>query len=368
LRAGNCAHTDAAIHSAMPELPTTMKRLVLSAPSMEMKQVTLTVEEVPVPVPKSGEVLIQVSAAPINPSDYGVWRFTAPEKCPMAIGNEGSGVVVASGGGMTTALWAAVGSKVGFVKLPYGQGAYSEYVVATAATGVFPMDDGPADIEQAASFFVNPYTAVGIFDTIKQMGVNGMIHTAAASQLGQMMVKLAKERGVTLINVVRRAEQAETLRALGAEHVVVSSTVGWEKELAALIADHKITVAFDAIAGETSGTLLSMLPPKGTCFVYGGLSSQPVGNINPIEMIYHKKQIKGWLLTNWLTEGGLLRTLGRLRRARKLVNPGLKAGGWAESKFVDCELETAWSRFIEMYESSGFTDRKLRIRFGSSQP
>ena len=163
------------------EIPATMKRLVLTTPDEDMSKVVLSVEEVPVPKPRSGELLIKVAAAPINPSDYGVWRNTKPERCPLAIGNEGSGVVVASGGG-SARIVAGVGTKVGFVNLPKGQGAYSEYGTVSAMTGTFPL---PADleVELAASFFVNPYTVFGILDTVQQRGATGLVHTAAASQV-----------------------------------------------------------------------------------------------------------------------------------------------------------------------------------------
>jgi len=290
-----------------------------------------------------------------------VWRNTHPDKCPLPIGNEGSGVVVASGGGLAPLL-CGVGTKVGFVNVPKGQGAYSEYVTAAAMTGVFPME-ADLQVEAAASFFVNPYTVVGMLDTAAQLGAKAIVHTAAASQVGQMLVKLAKQRGVTLINVVRREEQAALLRSIGAQLVVVTDAPGWEATLAALIAEHKATVAFDAIAGETTGKMVSALPPKSTTFVYGGLSREPVGGVNPIDLIYHRKQLKGWLLTNWVLAGGMFSTLPRLRAARLLVNPGLKPGGWAESKFIDCTLDGMFERFLAMYNTSGFTDAKLRIRF-----
>eukprot|EP00310_Coccolithus_braarudii_P014691 CAMPEP_0183340676 /NCGR_PEP_ID=MMETSP0164_2-20130417/7147_1 /TAXON_ID=221442 /ORGANISM="Coccolithus pelagicus ssp braarudi, Strain PLY182g" /LENGTH=347 /DNA_ID=CAMNT_0025510851 /DNA_START=95 /DNA_END=1138 /DNA_ORIENTATION=+ len=340
-----------------------MRRLVLATPSPEKdaRKIELKIEEVPIPVPRAGEVLIKVVAAPVNPSDYGEWFNTAPSKCPMVVGKEGCGIVVASGS-ITTKIWTSVGQKVGFVNLPKGQGSYSEYVTAPAATSIFPMpDDLP--VETAASFFVNPYTVVGILDTCEELGAKGLVHTAAASQVGQMMVKLVKIRkDVTLINVVRREEQAATLRALGAEHVVVSSVEGWETELEALIKKYKITVAFDAIAGDMTGTLLTMLPPKGSAFVYGNLAQKPMGNIASLDLIYRKKKLNGFFLTSWLMKGGHIQMLGRLRKARLLVNPGL-VGGWSSSKFVDTTLDKALEQFATMFEGGSFTDAKLRIRF-----
>ena len=136
------------------------------------------------------------------------------------MGNEGCGTVVASGGGLT-ALFASVGTKVGVANIGKGQGSYSEYITVKAAEACFPMPDS-LDVAAAASFFVNPYTVVGILDTTTQIGSPGLVHTAAASQVGQMLVKLCKQRKVPLINVVRREAQAEKLRSLGAEHIVVA--------------------------------------------------------------------------------------------------------------------------------------------------
>ena len=144
----------------------------------------------------------------VNPSEYGEWKKVFEEGVewkPLSCGKEGSGIVVASGGG----VWAnsMVGSKVGFANLTGGQGAYSEYVTA-GFTSTFSM---PADVpvEDACSFFVNPFTAFGIVDTAKSLGARGFVHTGAASQLGQMLVKLCTAKGnnpnaMTIINVVRR--------------------------------------------------------------------------------------------------------------------------------------------------------------------
>jgi NADPH:quinone reductase-like Zn-dependent oxidoreductase len=378
----------------------TMRRLVLVAPgSGDMSKAELTVETVPVPTPRSGEVLIKVSAAPINPSDYGEWWTRdeagadeppaaaaaggaegaaapppSPPRGPKPIGKEGSGVVVASGGGMMNSL--RVGTKVGFTNLGRGQGSYSEYVTVSAMMGAFALPD-VADVADAASFFVNPYTACGIVDTVEKLGGKGLVHTAAASQLGQMLVKLCKTKGVALINVVRRDEQAAALRAIGAEHVVVTGGAGpaadeerrWKRELGALVERLGVFVAFDAIAGETSGALLAALPPKkGVCFVYGGLSAQPVGGIDPMDLIYRRKRLEGWLLPNWLSDGGQARMLMRVRAATAEVNAGLAdaAGGWSRSRFIDTPLDEAWPTFLDMYQKNGaggFTDRKLRIRF-----
>jgi len=208
-------------------------------------------------------------------------------------------------------------------------------------------------------------------DTCKAAGSPGFVHTAAASQLGQMLVKMQMEtKDLKIINVVCRDEQAKVLRDLGVEpeFIVVTDSDGiWKHRLKELIEKHEITVAFDAIAGETPGDLLKLLPKNGICYVYGGLSGQEVGGIPPIEMIYAAKKVEGWLLPRWLMGNGSKITAARMiHYASGIVNPGLVAGGWASSTFTDTTLDAAFSKFLEMFSnigSGGFTGKKLRIRF-----
>lgn len=347
------------------EIPTTMRRLVVAKPGVDVESCTIVVQDnVPVPEPGPGQVLIRMTAAPINPSDYGTWiRANATETDPLPMGNEGCGIVVKTGSGSWIGGWTcpSVGTLVGVVGLSKDQGTYSEYVIATGTTQVFPLPKEVGETD-GCSFFVNPYTAVGIFDTaVSQAGAKAMIHTAAASQLGQMMVRLSKtDTSVKLINVVRREEQAEVLRKLGAEHVVVSSTDTWKEELKAKVKDLGATVAFDAVAGSTTGDLLEVLPSNGTVYVYGGLAGK-VENIDPMDLIYRKKQVRGFLLTSWIKAGGTVATLPRMMSASRKVNSGLK-DGWSSTQFKDTTLEKAQDDIVALLKSKA-TGQKLRIVF-----
>ena len=345
------------------EIPKEMKRLVVTSGGKSVADCTITVETVPTPIPASGEVLVKVSAAPVNPSDYGSWYRSKPESYPMAIGKEGSGVIVASGGGMST-FRLPVGTPVGFVIDGGNQGSYSEYVSLKAITSVFPM---PTDtpIEDCCSFFVNPYTAVGILDTASKEGSSkAIVHTAAASQLGQMLIKLAPSEGIEIINVVRREEQAELLRGIGAKHIVVTGgstdETEWKDELKGKIKELGATCAFDAVAGSMTGALMDCMPQKGTVVVYGGLSGA-IENVSPMDLIYRKKKLKGFFLTTWLFSDGPLYMLPRFLSAGKKVNPGLK-DGWSSSQFTDTTMESTHDDIVKLIGSS-VTGKKLRIRF-----
>lgn len=346
--------------SAAPEteeIPAFMKRLqIASGHGADLSEVQMEVVEVPVPQPKKGEVLVRMVAAPVNPSDYGEWRRKPAGDEAARLGKEGSGVVVRSGGGcMANGL---VGKRVGVIAIKGG--TYSEYLVTDAMMGAFALPDN-VQTEEAASFFVNPFTACGFVHTVKGMGKTGFVSTAAASQLGQQLVQLCKMEGLTVINVVRREEQAELLRGLGAEHIVVTSETDWKDELRTKMAELKVSVIFDAIAGDNTGDMLDICPSKGTTFVFGGLSEKACGSINPMDLIYKEKYLEGWLLTHWIKGGGHMAALRRIRWATGLVMPGLHEG-WSASKFEDCSMEGMMPQFLAMRAGS-VTNKKLRIRF-----
>lgn len=303
----------------------------------------------------------------MNPSDYGEWKHVDGNNfSPKPIGKEGSGVVVASGGGVYAN--SCIGSKVGFISESPSQGSYSEYITVDAMKGIFPLPDY-IPVEDAASHFVNPYTVYGIIDTVRHTlngkGTVGLIHTGAASQLGQMMVKYCKLENVTLVNIVRRDEQAEILRSLGAEYIINSSHADWEEQLKSLIKELDIRVAFDCVSGEMTGKLLSLLPSRGTVFVYGSLSGTPCSEIQSLDLIYRKKKVEGWLLPHWLLSGDPVGLLMRIRSSTASVHAGLVKGGWAETQFSDCTMEDMLERFRELVRG-GFTGQKLRIRMDVS--
>ena len=353
------------------EIPTEMKRLVVTSPGKgtSVADCTVEIQTVPTPTPQNGEVLIKVAAAPINPSDYGAWYTSNADSYPMPIGYEGCGVVVATGGGVLSGFGLGgrcpVGSKVGFMCRDDKQGSYSEYVTMSTMTGIFHMpEDVP--IEDCASFFVNPYTAVGILDTAKQADASAkaIVHTAAASQLGQMLNKLAPTKGMEIINVVRRDEQKELLEKLGAKHIVVTSgdETAWKAELKSKVDELGATQAFDAVAGDMTGHVLDCMPQKSTVHVYGGLGGR-ASNINPMDLIYRKKVVKGFLLMSWIPSGGSLKMFARMMSAGKLVNSGLKGpDGWSCSQFEDITMDKAHEEIVKLTGSS-ITGKKLRIRF-----
>lgn len=232
---------------------------------------TLTVEvaDTAFPAPAGNQVLVRMEAAPINPSDlallfgaadlenaeYSPGRVVAKMPEPFAsaararhgqrlpVGNEGAGTVVAAGEG--EAARALVGQRVACVP---GH-AFSQYATAEAAM-CLPLGDHSS--EQGASSFVNPMTALGFAETARMEGQRAIVHSAAASNLGQMLVRICQEDGLELVNIVRKPEQAEILRGLGAAHIVDSSAPDFMKQLRAAIEATGAYFGFDPIGGGTT--------------------------------------------------------------------------------------------------------------------
>ena len=245
-------------------------------------ELELSLVAVPTPVPAEDEVLVRIEAAPINPSDLAllvsaadlssatasgtaespvcsapippfVMRAMAPRiDKSLPVGNEGAGTVVAAGSAPEAR--ALIGKTVAFI----GGAAYAQYRVAKVAD-VLVLPAGTTAAE-GASAFVNPLTALGFVETMRREGHTALINTAAASNLGQMLVKLCAADGIELVNIVRSDAQAQILRDLGAVHVCDSSAPAFMSDLVAATAATGATIGFDAIGGgKLAGQMLAAM-------------------------------------------------------------------------------------------------------------
>ena len=228
------------------------------------------------PIPGDDEVLIQIEATPINPSDLGLLIgpgdintlkvedskiiMDVPKAImgamkprlnkPMPVGNEGSGVVIEAG--------ANAQELMGKVVSVVGGGMYSQYRCLPAASCMV-MNEG-TEPRDCASSFVNPLTALGMVETMKMEGHTALVHTAAASNLGQMLVKICKDDGVQLVNIVRKQEHVDLLKSFGAQFVCNSSDDDFMEQLTSAITETKATLAFDATGGgELAGKILACM-------------------------------------------------------------------------------------------------------------
>jgi NADPH:quinone reductase-like Zn-dependent oxidoreductase len=176
--------------------------------------------------------------------------------------------------------------------------------------------------DQGASLIVNPFTAYGLLQTARKSRHRAAIQTAAASQLGRMLLAMANDASYPLINIVRRDAQVDLLKSLGAEHVLNSSHEGFAVELKSLSKQLHATIAFDAIAGDMTGTLLNAMPRRSTVYVYGALSEQPCRKIDPVEIVFHGKSVQGFYLGDWLRWQGVIRALRAANYLQKAIIAG----------------------------------------------
>jgi NADPH2:quinone reductase len=210
---------------------------------------------------KPGQVLIKVECAVINPSDIYMLQgnYNGTYEYPVTPGGEGSGTVIAYGGGI--GAWTLVGKRVGFTRMAERGGkfsiggSYAEYVVTNDYQCI--SLNSSASWEQGACSFVNPLTAIGLLSRCKQRSARAVIQTGAASQLGRMMIKLFRENGIPLINVVRREEQVEMLKKdYGADYVLNSEHPEFDKNLYELAKKLDCNVALECVAGELTGKIM----------------------------------------------------------------------------------------------------------------
>lgn len=316
----------------------------------------LFLDMVPVSEPGPDEVVIRVEAAPLNPSDMGLLFagadmgaavasgsaerpvVTAPIPdaamrglagrvgTPLPVGNEGAGTVVAAGES------AAAQALLGKVVAAAGGGMYSQYRPVNVAL-CLELPAGATAIQGAASF-VNPMTVLGMVETMRMENHSALVHTAAASNLGQMLNRLCIEQQVPLVNIVRKPDQEAMLRAAGAVHVCNSTSAGFMAELTGALEATGATLAFDAIGGgRLASQILTGMEAAATAaagggysrygsavhkqvYIYGSLDRGPTELIRSYGTAWG---IGGWLLTPFLQKAGL----ARVAQLRDQVAAGL---------------------------------------------
>ena len=305
--------------------------------------IEISIANVEMPIPGDDEVLIEVHAAPINPSDLGLLLSFAADLSTinvsgsgdatvtsmkihpalmgamkprfdesMPVGNEGSGIVINAGANAKE----LIGKTVGLA----GGSMYSQYRCVPAANCLV-MEEGTSPAE-AASSFVNPLTALAFIETMKMENHTAIVHTAAASNLGQMLVKICKADDIPLVNIVRKQEQVDILKDIGAEHVCNTSDSNFMESLVSALVTTGATLGFDATGGgnggELPGQILAAMEVAANktakeysrygsdtykqVYIYGGLDQSPTILKRSYGMSWG---LGGWLLTPMIGRIGM---------------------------------------------------------------
>src|SRR5204863_9172187 len=311
-------------------------------------ELELSLVDVPTPEPADDEVVVRVEATPINPSDLGLLigpadmstaKVSGTEmpvvtaKMPEAalrmmaarldqslpVGNEGAGVVIRTGS--SDAAKALMGKNVSMI----GGAMYSQYrTMKVRDVMELPAGTTPAD---GASWFVNPLTALGMTETMRRENHKALVHTAAASNLGQMLNKICIKDGIGLVNIVRSKEQADILHKIGAKHVVDSTAASFMEDLTGALVETGATIAFDAIGGgKLASQILTAMEIAANktakeysrygssvfkqVYIYGSLNTRPTELTRAFGLTW---SVSGWLLTPFLQKIGPAE-IGRLRQ------------------------------------------------------
>tara|TARA_B100000676_G_scaffold107569_1_gene107651 strand:- start:223 stop:1359 length:1137 start_codon:yes stop_codon:yes gene_type:complete len=305
--------------------------------------VELSIVKVDLPTPADDEVLIEILAAPINPSDLALLTTFGGDLSnisisgsgddtvasmkvhpavmrsmksrldkPMPAGNEGAGVVVDAG----LNVKGLIGKTVGLA----GGSMYAQYKCAPAINCLI-LEDGTTPVE-AASSFVNPLTALSFVETMKMENHSAIVHTAAASNLGQMLIKICQSDGIPLVNIVRKNEQVEILKSIGAKYICNTSDPGFMESLINALVETGATLGFDATGGGNDGelpgqilTAMEVAANKNSeqysrygsetykqVYIYGGLDQNPTILKRSYGMSWG---LGGWLLTPMLGKIGM---------------------------------------------------------------
>ena len=303
-------------------------------------ELEISLLNVPTKEPSADEVVVRIEATPINPSDLGLLTGAADmttakvsgtrdapvitAKVPegamramagrldesMPVGNEGAGVVISTGS--SPAAKALMGKTVAII----GGAMYAQYrTIAAGDCLVLPEGTTPAE---GASCFVNPLTSLGMVETMRREGHKALVHTAAASNLGQMLNKICLKDGIGLVNIVRNSQQAEILRKIGAKYVVDSTSKSFMDDLTGALAETGATLAFDAIGGgKLAGQILTCMERAISrnakvysrygsnvykqVYIYGGLDMGPTELNRAFGMTWG---LGGWLLFQFLQKIG----------------------------------------------------------------
>lgn len=314
----------------------------------EAGELRLELKEQETPEPNADQVLVRVEATPINPSDLGVMFgftdmsaatstgtggdtvLTAPVSeqgmrvmkarvgQALAVGNEGAGTVVATGDGD------AAKSLDGKIVAIAGGQMYGQYRCIEAAS-CLPLLEGHT-AKDGASSFVNPMTVLSMIETMRMENHTALVHTAAASNLGQMLNRICQAEGIDLVNIVRKDEQVALLKAMGAKYVINSSADNFMADLTDAIHETGATLAFDATGGGMlASNILSCMEAAAArtpgaysiygsvkhkqVYLYGGLDTSPTTLNRGYGMAWG---VGGWLLPNFLAKAGM-EVAGRLR-------------------------------------------------------
>lgn len=274
-----------------------MKAVILPAYNKNVLRalLSLQVSEKEIPKPDDDEVLVKMHAASCNPSDIAFIQggYNIVKTLPAVPGFEGSGKVIDAGKNAKE----FIGKNISCFVQEDSDGTWCEFFV-TKKENIIILEDG-FDLGQAACFMVNPFTAFGLLEIAENNKSKAIIQNASGGQVAQFLRKLASEKNIEVIDIVRKKETADMLKSQGCRHVLYENSEDFDKELLEISSKLKPTTAFDAVGGELSGKIFNMMSGSAELVVYGSLSGKRLAEIGFMDLIFKKKIISGFNLISW---------------------------------------------------------------------
>jgi len=278
----------------------------------------LNIEESALPEPGWNEVRVRMVMAPINPSDLLMIRnrYGRQPALPCCPGFEGVGVVEAGKGPLA---WRVMGKRVAVIAKDGG--SWASHCVIPAIRAI-PLAPEVPD-EQAASFFVNPVTAWVMIRKLLRPPQGAWIgQTAAAGAVGQMIVRLGKDLGFKTLNIVRREEQGQILKGLGADQVIVGSGDELTEKIQLALGNEKLHAALDAVGGPTGASLIPALRRHGSLMIYGRLSGEPIP-LHSGQLMAGMRKVESFWLSEWTQDQSKLTMWSTFRQVAAAMKKGV---------------------------------------------
>ncbi|WP_417601913.1 alcohol dehydrogenase catalytic domain-containing protein [Pararhodobacter oceanensis] len=328
--------------------PTSTKALSLrdggfaSAPTPQTPEslaAHLDCTDVTLPAPAEGQVVIEVILAPVNPSDLFFIQggYGQPRVQGQAAGFEGVGRVISGNGKAAEAL---IGQRVSF--LGTGSGTWAQYAISDAALCI-PLHDAVTDAD-AAALIVNPLTAVALVERVKEAGSTSFIVNAAGSQLGRLILGLARDEGLAAIAVIRRAGVEDELRDLGAAEVIITSADNAASQTRAALKAHKPRVLLDAVGDQTTADLFFAMPSGARWINYGKMSDAAPRLTQMGQFIFMDKHIEGFWLSRWLPSAPPERRASVIKQ----VQERFASGKWSTRVAAEVPLDQALDKVLPL--------------------
>lgn len=284
----------------------------------------LTLTESDIPALEKGQVLVEVLASPVNPSDlvYLYGKYGIPPKEGIYAGFEGCGRIIKANAGLYGKY--LLGKRVAVSAAKGCGGLWARYAV-TAANHCLPLREDISD-EQGATLIVNPLTSVCLVERARQLGAKAIVLNAAASQVGKGVIRYAKQVGVKTIATVRSQANVEVLKQLGADVVLLTTDESFADKAKNACQQLKATVLLDAVAAEDTALMLHNMPFQSTAIVYGRLTethAEHGGIYGVADLIFRDCRIEGFWLANYVRTAKPWQILSLSRKVQKLFAQGV---------------------------------------------